>query len=640
MKRITISKSVTSLLCILIIARLNAQTLDLAPVYVTENLQQAESRTTGRNSFTITREDIRKLPAHSIDDLLRLVPGIEVQQRGPQGSQSDLVIRGGTFQQVLVVIDGIRLNDPLTGHFSSYIPLLLEDIERIEVIKGTAATIFGPDAVGGVIHVTTRQMAKQEKQHNLSASIHGGSYGSVEGHIRGSVQRGGNYLSMGYQGNKADGPVLRGTRGFFNNRLGTLHWKKLLPNQWNLSLLLARDVRDFNAQNFYTTFLSDSAREQIRSNRQQFILQKQSGRFHFAVLMGGKQLRDIYEFRPAAIPNRNNSELYTADIRGTLRLDKAKGKLTGGVQAIRKTIRSNDRGDHAHWHTGAYALLQHAFKNRLYLTESIRADWDQQYGWALLPHFNAAYVQKGFTLRGSFGKGIRDADFTERYNNNQKPLVTGGNIGNPYLKAERGWNMELGADITLSKSLLVRTTVFRRRQIDLIDWLPLPYLMIPNRQNLLPTGSFAFAQNIGKVLTRGVEMDLSGNWSFSNHHGLKWNSGITLLKTTTDDGKPVSFYLSSHARLIWNTNLQWFGKMGSLSVGGLYKTRNAQASSSGTMAVSRSYFTVNARIEKYVFKQKMGLRLQVDNFTNTKYADLLGAFMPGRWWQAGVWLRL
>lgn len=95
---------------------------ELENLTITATLAEAKQKETGRNIITLNGEAFKNLPVSSIDELLRYVPGIEVQQRGPQGAQSDIVIRGGTFQQVLIIIDGIKLNDPLTGHFNSYIP--------------------------------------------------------------------------------------------------------------------------------------------------------------------------------------------------------------------------------------------------------------------------------------------------------------------------------------------------------------------------------------------------------------------------------------------------------------------------------------------------------------------------------------
>jgi outer membrane receptor protein involved in Fe transport len=134
-----------------------SQDQELDPVVVSGSLSAQKSRETGRNIIVIRQEEIRMLPANSLDEILKFIPGIEVQQRGPQGAQSDIVIRGGTFQQVLVVIDGIRINDPLTGHFNSYIPIHPNDIDRIEVLKGASSAVFGADAVGGVINIITKK---------------------------------------------------------------------------------------------------------------------------------------------------------------------------------------------------------------------------------------------------------------------------------------------------------------------------------------------------------------------------------------------------------------------------------------------------------------------------------------------------
>lgn len=95
------------------------QQLELDPVTITASLQPVSASATGRNILVIKGDQFSKLPVHSIDELLRYLPGIEVQMRGPMGAQSDLVLRGRTFQQVLVIIDGIRINDPNTGHFNS-----------------------------------------------------------------------------------------------------------------------------------------------------------------------------------------------------------------------------------------------------------------------------------------------------------------------------------------------------------------------------------------------------------------------------------------------------------------------------------------------------------------------------------------
>ena len=147
-----------------------AQEAELDPITVTASLNPAKSSQTGRNLVVIKGERFAQLPVHSIDELLRYVPGIELQARGPMGSQSDITLRGGTFQQVLVIVDGMRVNDPNTGHFTTYIPIAPGEIERIEILKGASSAIYGSDAVGGVIHIVTKSFTKQHEKKTAGSS--------------------------------------------------------------------------------------------------------------------------------------------------------------------------------------------------------------------------------------------------------------------------------------------------------------------------------------------------------------------------------------------------------------------------------------------------------------------------------------
>jgi iron complex outermembrane receptor protein len=619
-----------------------SQVPELDPVLISSSMQQKRIRETGRNIAILTKEDIKNIPANSLDELLRFVPGIEVQQRGPQGAQADLIIRGGTFQQVLVVIDGMRANEPLTGHFNAYIPIHPEEIERIEVIKGAAAAIFGPDAVGGVIHVITKVFAQEyaAKNKTVFAALQTGQYNLFNGKIGFSASNEKSYLSIGLQQQKAKGMPLRGTTGYFDNDLGSISYSRKLNKQWRLMLRGAADKRDFNAQNFYTSFLSDTANETVSSTWQQLALTKTAEKSSFSFLVNARQLKDRYAFRPAAIPNQNSTSLLNIDARKSIRFKWQQARLTTGVQVFSKQIKSNDRGNHQHLHTGIYANLQHQLLNKLFLTEGIRADWDQSYKWALIPQLNLAYTGSMATIRASISKGVRDADFTERYNNYNKKLVTGGSIGNPALEAERSLNMEIGADLFLDKPVQLHATLFQRNQASLIDWAPTLYADMPIRNNLIPMGVYALASNIANVKTRGAELDISGDHGLGKGTRLKWNSGITRLKSTGKGNTLPSFYLSSHAKLLWNTNLWIMNKSGSISMGTVYKERNKQTANAINAIISPEYFTVNLRVEKYLFKKKAGLMLQIDNLTDVAYSDLLGSIMPGRWMQFGCWMNL
>jgi len=148
-------------LCLLLVKSLNGFSQLSDSLYrleevqiVSDRLGMSESRT-GRHITVMKSSEIQALPVNSIDELLRYVPFLEVQSRGPFGAQSDILMRGSTFNQVLVLIDGMRINDPLTGHFNSNIPVSLTEISRIEVYRGPASVVYGPDAVGGVVNIIT-----------------------------------------------------------------------------------------------------------------------------------------------------------------------------------------------------------------------------------------------------------------------------------------------------------------------------------------------------------------------------------------------------------------------------------------------------------------------------------------------------
>ena len=237
----------------------------LDPVTVTATLTPQTISKTGRNITVINGNTFKQMPVNSIDELLKYVPGIEVQSRGPMGTQSDIVIRGGTFQQVLVILDGIRLNDPLTGHFNAYIPIAVSEIERIEILKGASSAIYGTEAVGGVINIITKSFSSSKKIKNIDAQFKRGQFGLANFNIGGLWNDAKNTIAGGINNNFAKGQQQRGTTGYFNNTTVSLSYKRIINSYFQLSLRTAYDNRDFAAQNFYTTFKSDTASEKVES---------------------------------------------------------------------------------------------------------------------------------------------------------------------------------------------------------------------------------------------------------------------------------------------------------------------------------------------------------------------------------------
>jgi len=624
------------LLCSLSISVL-AQNTQLSDVVVTASMLPQQEKETGRNIVSIKGSSLQNLPISSIDELLKYLPGIETQQRGPAGTQSNIIIRGGTFQQVLVIIDGIRINDPLTGHFNSYIPLHPEDINRIEIIKGAASAIYGSDAIGGVVNIITNGL-QQKNNHKLSVGSKWGSYNSRSNNFWWGVQKEKWKLSVSSQQNKADGENLRGTSGYYNNSFYAANFNYAFASNWKLHILYANDSRDFNAQNFYTTFKSDTASEIVKSNWTQMGLSKQYTHKIVKFDVAYKNLSDRFRFNPAGSFNENKTSLFVA--QGSVQFTRnTNHQIVTGAQWIHKKIRSNDRGNHDLAHGAAFLIATHKLPKNIFINESLRIDWDQNYGWIIIPQINGSWVNGNLTTRASIGKGVRDADFTERYNNYNKSIVTSGSIGNPYLQAEKSWSYELGADYRMGPNFKWGATLFMRDQNNLIDWTPTPYPMMPRQSNLVINGSYSLATNVSSVKTKGIETDLTYNKKWGEDYELNLSTGLVWLSSTSPNKTP-SFYISSHARFLWNEQIIFRARKLQLSINSVYKIRNAQTASAINAALSPNYFLVNSKCAYLFNKRKGNVFLEVTNLTNTAYSDLLGAIMPSRWIAAGFQLTL
>jgi len=132
----------------------------------------------GKNITVITADQISQLPITSADELLQYVGGINLNSRGGFGVQSDIGMRGSTFSQVLVLVDNQRINDGLTGHFNSNLPIPLSEIHHIEIVRGSASASYGADAVGGIIHIKTKtyeglwEDEKSELNGNVAFGAH------------------------------------------------------------------------------------------------------------------------------------------------------------------------------------------------------------------------------------------------------------------------------------------------------------------------------------------------------------------------------------------------------------------------------------------------------------------------------------
>jgi iron complex outermembrane receptor protein len=606
----------------------------------------------GRYVTIVPGSTLSRYPVASLDDLLRLLPAMEVQSRGNFGTQADITLRGSTFNQVLILLDGMRLNDPLTGHFAGYLPITPAEIEQLEIVRGPGAALYGPDAVGGFINIVTKTFAATHRPDavELAGTFLAGEYGLKSTNAGFYGQEKGLRLAGGILNNTASGQLLDlpgGLRNDFKLNTYSLSGAYQITEKFSAAARASFDRREFNAQNFYTTNVGDRARETTSRDWYQGQLRYEwNERARTELSIVGTASTDLYVYTPTSVAS--DHLMHYLNVQGQHQLQvSGKVRITLGVQADRRAVQSNDRGDHAVWHTGAFGVAAIAPTPGLNITAALRLDHDQNYGTEVVPQLNASQqVGEKLTVRGAVGRGIRAPNFTEQYNSAIRPGVvpTGFNVGNPGLSAERTINYEAGLDYQPLPALTLRGTYFNRYGRNLIDYVALPGAQVIEGSgftNLNPNATYRFAQNLFAVRTQGIETEVTTRAQLAEGLRLDGSVGYTYVNLNTE-GDVQSQYLSNVARHLVAGNVSITHRRFTVSVGGLFKQRAGQnttvtpTNGQLTATLTPSYAVFNARLDLALLPERVWLVGQAQNLFNARYSDLLGAQMPTRWLMAGV----
>ena len=607
---------------------------------VSGRLGLSEART-GRNVTVIRADAIQQMPVNSIDELLRYLPFMEIQSRGAFGVQSDILMRGGTFNQMLVLLDGMRVNDPLTGHFNSYITVSVVELDRLEVYRGPASTVYGADAVRGVVNIITKNFLPGKAEDRLEGRVEAwyGQYELIRSNTGFNLNKGKWKLGAGISYNASAGHPLASDslRGDF--RLGTVSMSIAVDLSENIQLAVrsAYDNRLFNARYFYTNSPWDLSREQVKRWWNQLQLKLKLGTSNSLTLQAAYvSTTDSFLFNPAFPANLHETR-YQQYQANHLYQSATGLRIASGVQVDHRGIVSNDRGDRTHFHPGIYTMLSYTLPVELSVSGGLRLDYDEVYGIELMPQVNLAYKAGNWIFRGSAGRTIRSPDFTERFISTglEGPLAPGRNMGNPFLVAERAWSLDAGFDRRLGQDVKLGMTGFYRFSRDLIDYIITPAEDIPGGYNLIPGEEYFFAQNIGLLNTWGLESWLSGQHSLQKETVIDWGLSYQGLLSLSDSAI-VSKYLSAHARNLIQARIGIRTSLFNLQMHTMYKNRDAEMAREINQALTPDYMIWNLRADAYLLKRSLVLSLQVNNLFNRHYSDILGASMPGRWILGGI----
>lgn len=466
-----------------------------------------------RSVQVMDRVFIESTPAQTVAELLHWAVGVDVQARSP--AQADVAIRGGSFEEVLVLVDGVRMSDAQTGHFDLDVAVPLQDVERIEVLRGPASAQYGSDAVGGVIHIVTRRRGAP-----IEARVEGGSHETAAAWLSGGLGNGTRALRWGLEHARSDGSRdgtdyrVTQARVAADARLGS----------GTLRGDVAFAARDFGAADFYAPFGS------YEETRTLTLSTAWSGTAAGIVLEPRIHARrhgdDFILIRtdPEVYRNRHTTWQVGADVAGRATVSDAV-TLVVGAEAVRDAIDSNALGDRSESRAALFGEVEWGRSGAALLHAGLRTDWHEEYGSFVAPSLAAAvWPVQTVRVRASAGRSFRGPGWTERFYEDP------ANIGTADLDPERAWTMELGVDVVPTSIVRIDVAAFLRHADALVDWA--------KQSGASDTDPWR-TMNIEDATFRGIEAALE-----VHALGARWSAGFTTLSLEADE---ESGYISKYA---------------------------------------------------------------------------------------------
>lgn len=609
---------------------------DLDEIEVSAQRTPAMYSQVARIISVIENKEIEAAPAQSVQDLLEYIAGVDVRQRGAEGIQADISVRGGTFDQTLILLNGINITDPQTGHHNLNLPVSLAQIDRIEVLEGPAARVYGPNAFSGAINVIT----KQPPGKSIEASAVGGSFGYFNGNLAGTFQTGKIDHLLSFNGKRSDGYTnntdFNILNGFYSNRLTAA--KGVLKYQ------LGVVKKGFGANSFYSPVYPN----QYEETKTLFTALRWEGKdkLHITPAVYYRRNQDrfeLYRNNPASWYTGHNYHLtnvFGSNLNSWFKWGW--GKTAFGVEYRSEHIISNVLGEEmdepkdvpgenaqftksAKRNTVSVFFEHAAYINRWTITAGLMSNYisDSDLGINVFPGLDVSYtISDGVKLYSSFNTSLRMPTFTDLYYDGPT------NIGNPDLEPERSATVEGGMKLS-SKLVRGHAVVFYRCGKDIIDWVK------------TDSDDIWQAQNLTEINNLGAE--IQAQFLFGNRYGSIFpNAKLSYLFNNLEkvEADFISYYVLDNLKhkLVGSLS-QKLTKNLSFDLKFVYQDREGSytkyedAVSVGEVEYE-PFWTFDAKLA-YGTK---GLTVFVSakNIFDETYNDIGNVIQPGRWLKAGL----
>ncbi|MDB9873758.1 TonB-dependent receptor [Flavobacteriaceae bacterium] len=468
-----------------------------------------------KNSRTITiisSEVIKQSPATNLAELLQQEAGIDVRRQGVNGMQADLYIRGGSFDQTLLLIDGIKVEDPQTGHHTLNMALPLEVIERVEIIKGPAARVFGQNAFTGAINIVTKSNAEAVN----SVGYKTGSYNQQQ--ASGTLGTNlGNTTFIGHASlNTSDG--YRHNTDFENQNYFVKGRFNANANPIDVIGYFAK--RDFGANQFYAVESGSDQYEETQSSLVGASTKFKTENFKITPRIYWKRTQDMYLYvreDPSVYRNLHLSNKVGVQVNASY---TSNAGITGfGIDAAKVFMTSTNLGERDR--LMANLFVEHRFSladNTLDITPGVSVNYFSDFKFHAFPGVDIGYaINDAFKAYANVGYTYRVPTYTDLY------YVGRTDLGNANLEPEKALSEEIGLKY-FGANFNAYVAVFNRSSDNLIDY---------TKENV---DDKWLATNLKSLTSTGAELNLSSRFK-SGLYTQNISLGYTYLDENLNDIK-------------------------------------------------------------------------------------------------------
>lgn len=598
-------------------------TKNLNEVMVRENRLKLPFSKQNRNIWIIDNQQIKNLPSRSISELLSYVTGVDVRQRGPGGVQADISIDGGTFDQTLLLINGVKVSDPQTGHNMMNLPISVDDIDHIEVLRGSASRIYGTNALTGAINIVTKAVTRTGVSANVFTGssfkkdeVSGDTYANYGIRVTGTLAlkesshlfSAGQEAGNGYRYNTAfnnqkffyEGKVNVGktdqleiTGGYIHNKFGANGYYSA-PGDKEAEETVKTAIAAVAYKTQLTSFWSLMPRLSYRNNVDDYLYIKQT---------------------PDKFHNHHVTQVLSAELNNSFQTGI--GEFGLGLETRKEKINSTNLGKRNRDNAGIYGEYKFDLVKNLLVNAGSYVNYNSDYGWQAFPGIDAGYNFYGnWKVFVNVGTGQRLPTFTDLYYKGPT------NIGNDQLQPEKSRYAEGGIKYN-STHFVLNASLFKRRITNFIDWVK------DKTTDPWQPKNFSELNTMGYTLSADYNTGALENSAFNSlRFGLAYTYLDPKVKTTLPEANISRYAVESLKNQLTATVNAEFLKVMALTVTARYCERISY----------KDYTVMDARLS-YKLKRS-SIYADASNIFDVNFIQAGAVPMPGVWATLGYKIAL